>query len=398
MSSSNAATVEPTGVTRGCERGFLAPPTVDMIPSTLSIQEQIQVAIEIVEAYLVYNIFVAHPSPSFVLPARYCELIKDLPPASPQHIKYLQSCFKYCVHSEIFFWTAQDSFFLTGQQNPFPSTYINTNTSNALRGVFCHWDPRSVMCRIFLGIHNYLMDMDDLDHDPNPPPPMDLSGICMLRCASGPSAGEDTYIYNGSYLMSIERCLGWEPGQFNVEKGKHDEGEVPGFLRGFGYERVLPALQKDVDTLVATYKSHPISQFVDIFYKLGAPRHNYELTPSPIEGTPSPDEEKILQLWNLPQTICESHSFTRVAKIINDMSKQIPALQSDFRASLAISFLARIASNGKVFNADESHHIASFLGTRLPDTHPALTQRPRYSFLTTEGINNTATKTEQIIA
>jgi hypothetical protein len=392
MSCSNAATtVTPVirEVTRGCERGFLAPPTVDMVPSTLPIDKQIAFAIELVEAYLVYNIFVDYPSPSFVLPARYCELVKDLPSASPQHVKYLHCCFNYCMNMASFFWE--------GQQKDFPSTYLHTNTSSALRAVFCHWDPQSVMCRIFLGVHKYLMKMDDLDHDPNPPHPFDPSAICMLRCSSGPPPGDDDYMYNGSYLMSIERCLGWKPGEYNVETGNRDDGEVPGFLRGFGYERVLPALQKDVDILVATYKSHPIEQFVNIFHDLGAPRHNYQLTPLPIQGTPTPDEEVILQRWSLPQSIRESYSSRRVAKSINDMSKEIPALQSDSRTSIALAYLARIAPTGRVFNPDESNLIASFLGTRLPDNHNGLVHRPRHHIFTNEAINTTAKQTTNML-
>ncbi len=320
----------PTPTTPGCERGYLAPPTIDLIPTDLSIPEQINLAFEIVDAYFIYHCFLMAPSPDFAVPAKYQKLLASLGPASDEHILMIQKGIRYSITSESFFWN-------NGYNGLAGITGITTQTSNAIRAVSAHWDCHSVMTRILLDLHDHLMEVEDLDFDPNPPPPFNPmdGGFPMMRCSSGPPPGDDDYIYHGSYIFSLECCLGHRRGTF-VNYHRHKEtGGTDGFLRSLGRERVFPALKSHVDTLVATYKAHPISQFELIFYRLGAPRVQYVLNPPPIAGEPTEAEQAVLDFWKPIVDLFKAHNKCMGADVVTqlkDTVKSIQALKRDAEA------------------------------------------------------------------
>jgi hypothetical protein len=385
----------PTPTTPGCERGYLAPPTIDLIPADLSIPDQINMAFEIVDAYFTYHCLLMAPSPDFAVPAKYQKLLAPLGPASDEHISYIQKGIRYGITSESFFWN--------NHHNPVAGIKgITTPTSNALRAVMAHWDPHSVMTRILLELHDHLMDVEDLDFDPNPPPPFNpMDGFpSLLRCASGPPPGDDDYMYHGSYIFSLERCLGHRRGTF-VDFHHHKEtGGTDGFLRSLGRERVLPALQSHVDTLVATYKAHPISQFEPIFHRLGAPRVQYVLNPPPIAGEPTEAEQAVLDFWKPIVAFFEARDKCMGADVVTqlrDTVKGIEALKRDAEAGYYLNVLARMAPNGVVPNADIAGLIVSFLAPRLPDDAPELQLRPRHPMYTTAAIDALAFQTQDMV-
>jgi hypothetical protein len=400
-SSSNAAgggggglppLIEPQSpvvvVTPGCEKGFLAPPTVDMVPAELSPVEQIRRVYQLTEAYLVYSCLVAYPSPSFILPESYRELLAPLEPATPAHGARILRSINNCIHSESFFWLRE--------LKNFDIPTLTKESKDALCAVSQHWDCHSVFTRTVLGLHDYLMEIPDLDFDPSPPPPFDPSGFCTMRCESGPPSGSDDFIYNGSYLVCLERCFGYEYGQRNWETYK-EEGGTPGFIRTFARERLLPLLTSQLDKLVAQYKAHPITQLGEIIRFLGAPRVRYSLNPPSIQEEPTSEDKEVIDFWT---PICEFRSNHQecmglgMRTLLMDTAESIPALKSDAATSLALDMMARIASSsGKVLNFDEASLISSFVGTRLPDTAPELRLRPRHPMHTTEGIDATAVKT-----
>jgi hypothetical protein len=388
QSSSNAAFKTP-----GCERGFLAPPTIDMVPESLSIVEQIRRVFQITEAYFVYNCLVTYPSPSFILPHTYKELLAPLEPAGLEHAERIKKSIRYCLNSEVFMWSSE----LKHYNIPL---LMNT-TKQALCVVAHHWDCHSITTRILLGLHEYLLEIPDLDFDPNPPPPFDPTvGFPLMRSSSGPPSGSDDYIYNGSYLVSLEKCLGYECGKYNWDTYK-EEGGTSGFIRAFGRERLLPLLAPQVDQLVAQYKIHPIGQLADIINHLGAPHVHYQLNPPTIHEEATPDDKVMIDFWT---PIC---SFMRnfdecmgsnMRSTLVSVVESIPALKSDSAHFLALEMMARLASaSGKILNADESSLVASFIGTRLPDSAPELLLRPRHTMYTMKAIDTTATKTAALV-
>jgi hypothetical protein len=378
MSSSNAAVQpEPTTITPGCERGYLAAPTIDLIPADLPVVEQIQLAFQIVDAYFVYHCLVIHPSPAFAVPAEYQELLASLGPAADEHILRIQQGIRYCVNSESFFWNSH--------RNPLAGIpYIAKPTSNALRAVMSHWDCHSAMTRILLELHDYF----------NP------SAICMMRSSSGPPSGSDNFIYHGSYLHSLERCLGYRRGA-SVNYHEHKEtGGVDGFLRSLGRERVLPGLVARVDELVATYKAQPISQFEPIFQRLGAPRNQYTLTPPPIDGEPTETEQAVLDFWQ-PIVNCFEARDCMGSKVVDTLkatARSIPALKKDAEAGYYLNLLARLVPSGRVPIPDIAGLIVSFIAARLVDDAPELQLRPRLPMYTTEAIDVLAAQTQYMIS
>jgi hypothetical protein len=389
MSSSNSNTVP---VTPGCERGYLAPPTIAMIPADLPIVEQLHLAFKIMDAYLTYHCFVIYPSPLFILPAEYKELLKSLGPASDEHILVLQKSIRYCIVSESFFWK--------NNENPLAGIpYLTTESSNALRAVMSHWDCHSAMTRIMLELHDRLMEVEDLDFDPNPPP-MNLSSICMLRCSSGPPAGSDDYIYHGSYIYSLERCFGYQRGHFVDYHSYRETGGVDGFLRSFGRERILPTLEAALDVLVATYKAHPIHQFENIFYRLGAPRYNYTLNPPPISEEATKADEAVIDFWVPIVKLFEDYDIcmrTNVVETLRVTAEAIPTLKEDAEASYYLNVLARMAPNNRIICIDLARLITSFNARRLPENAPELQIRPRQSFYTTAAIDTLGIQTQAMV-
>jgi hypothetical protein len=382
-SSSNAATLPPPS-------GFLAPPTVDMIPNDIPIMDQIKWVTSMCEAYLVYNVLVEHPSPSFILPHSYKILIDRLEPASPEHIKIIKSAIRYSGKSK-------PSFYYEDKEPYRNNPYLTNETKNVLAGVMSNWSSHSIMTRIFFGLHNYVLTKN-IDEDPNPPPPFDPSNTTMLRCASGPCAGTDEYIYPGSYIASLERCFGYEPSYYTLatDTSGPEEHGVDGFLRAFANERVLPALQAEADRLVEAYQAHPIHLFANILDRLlGGVRHQYVLVPTPVSGEPTTEEQEIANVWRSFYTyfMYEYIPYYNVPAILQETADSIPALKSDSQASIIMDLCARINWNGSVLSADLSQHISSFLGTRLPDDAPEFAVRPRLDMFSTENIDQTALQT-----
>jgi hypothetical protein len=241
------------------------------------------------------------------------------------------------------------------------------------------------------------LDIPDVDVDPTPPPTPSESSFCMQRCESGPPRGSDEYIYYGSYVTALEKCFGFEYGERDWETYRMVGGE-PGFLRTFGKERVFPLLLEDVSKLLAAYKAHPVTAYEEMFILLGAPRCGFQLNPAPIAEEPSEADTAVIAFW---QPFADLYYDTlikdRILQTMKDAAAALPAIKSDKSASLALDILARIAPGGQVFNIDTASTISSFIGTRLPDDSSHLQMFPRAPQHTTEGLNATAVRTEQIV-
>jgi hypothetical protein len=382
--------IYPSKPTYGCERGFLAPPTVDLIPNDLTIMEQIQWVTDMCEAYLVHNIFVEFPSPSFIIPHKYKVLVDQLQPASEEHMQHLRAAIHYCAKDT-------PSFVYQNKEPHQHNPYLTKQTKSALTGLMSHWCSHSVMVRIMLGLHEYVLTKN-IDEDPNPPEPFNPSNFMMLRCASGPPSGSDEYIYNGSYITRLERCFGYEPHYYTFSTDNSDPNQhgVDGFLRAFGKQRLLPLLQDEADRLVKAYQAHPIQSFANILERfLGAVRHQYELVPQPIFDTPTDEDNNILSVWNPLYRYFNNDyvPYYNVPTILQETANSIPALKSDIQASFVMNLCARINVRNSVLPDDVSNHLASFLGTRLRDTAPELLHRPRLPMYSNENIDKIANKT-----
>ena len=382
MSSSNAASgIGMLGLHAPpvvLPEGFLAPPTWEMLVGVAETPEQIvDHAVRVSEAYLYHCIFTAYPSPKCPLPSQYADLLIGLPPASAEHSKRIVSSLNYIVKSESFFWRDSIQRFA-----PFMDI-LEEKTAKALCALCCHWDTSTVHTHLFLATHESLIKRE-LDVDPNPPQPIHENMYALQRSSSIGPPGTDLYLYQGSYLISIEKMLGYVGGTYNYETYETEGGE-PGFVRDVGKHLLFPALQPRLERLIAGYQAHPVQCLAQPLQMLGVPRHEYVLSPLTLGAEEQCTEEDlaIAAQWKTFTTARYSpkpadHILNKTLHMLKQVKDSVAILKSDSAATLLMLKASAVASGiGTVLSPDVISYMSSFAGTRLADDARELQIRRR---------------------
>lgn len=378
MSSSNAAghvgniPVAVSNASQVSTLGYLMPPTASMIDSTLSPPEMIERVFRITEAYMFHCILQTFPSPKFQLPTVYEDLLKGLPEASVEHVMKIQQSLHSLQRNEAYMWK--------NKTNPFAQfKFLEQKTSIALHAVNFHLHNSTLVTRLFKGIHDKLLT-ENIDIDPNPPAPEPITehGFALQRSSSIGPPGTDLYFYQGSYGLHIERMFGFAHGTEYDEESNAYIGGTPGFFREVGQTLMTPALSPFIVRLVARYRAHPLQQLSWIFDQLGAPRHGYVLSPSPVPGEPDAADTELLNLWEQCKDASAMSIGQRFHSLFQRYEASVAALKSDIETSLAMLSVSTMKfSNNESFTPDVVEHIAGFIGRRLTDSAPELHFRRR---------------------
>jgi len=375
-SSSNAA---PTYVEMSSSNGpattsqvFLSHPTIETLGdvSGLTAYQIIERVRELTDAYLMHCTLVAYPSPKFQMPYHMTRLLSGLSPATDEQVGRIRSSLNYMTKNERYCWTSSLPHFSKYQH------LLNIPTIHAFCAMTAHWCDHSMESRLLLQTHAELVSKG-VDVDPNPPTPVLLNpdGVYALQRTSsiGPP-GTDQYLYQGSYLMSVEKMFGYKFGVYDFETDT-TVGEVPGFFRGVG-SIVQPLLTASLDRLVTAYQAHPVQALANILFRLGIPRYGYVLSPATIQEEPSEEEQKIVEEWTLLFT-SPLNPTQRVLRVVQEVMDAQAALKSDAEATLAMLYTSKADTHHNALGPNVVSLIASFVGTRLPDSAPELQIRSR---------------------
>lgn len=365
--------------------GFLMPPVWEMVAGiTDTAEEIVEHALRISDAYLYHCIFTAHPSPKCPLPQMYADLLVGLPPATPEHSMRIMRSLSYSINSEKFFWTASMKWFMQFED------ILEKNTMIALCALSSHWDVNTAHARLFLETHNYLLTKD-IEVDPNPHE--EHNPYVLQRTSSIGPPGTDLYLYEGSYIMAIEKMLGYIPNSYDFESDEEKGGEL-GFLRSVGKQLLLPALQSRLTTLITGYKAHPVFCLSEPLQMLGVPRFGYVLHPMCLSGMEKPtvDDLMIADEWKtfvqMHYDPCAEKDFKMKTLImLGKVKSSLTTLKSDAEATLLMLKASAIASaTGIHISPDVITYMGSFAGKRLPDSAPEFQIRKRAACVSDEAM------------
>jgi hypothetical protein len=363
--------------------GFLMPPVWEMVAGiTDTAEEIVDRAVLVSEAYLYHCIFTAHPSPKCPLPQMYADLLIGLPPATPEHAKRIMKSLHYIVTSENFFYTASMTLFIQFED------ILEKNTMRALCAMCSHWDVQTAHARLFLETHNYILSKD-IDVDPNPP--QEHIPNALQRSSSIGPPGTDLYLYQGSYIMAIEKMLGYVPGRYDFDSDEEKGGDL-GFLRSVGKQLLLPSLHSRLTTLIAGYQAHPVVCIANPLHMLGIPRFGYVLNPLCLSEQPTADDLMIADEWNKIvqmqyKSIREEDLEKKTLNMLQRVKDSLITLKSDAEATLLMLKASAIASaTGIQISPDMITYMGSFVGTRLPDSAPEFQIRRRPACVSDEAM------------